>query len=88
MPIIPIPQGFTDAVNAAFVLKLQADASASAQTDAQAEVAKAQALLDAATNTAKSDSQALNQGRIQLEALLDAYLTVGGTLPTETAPPA
>lgn len=92
-----IPAGFTDAVNAAFALKIQADASAAtlaseqaafaqAQAAAQAQIAAAQASLDAASTQATADAQALDIGRKQLEALEDAYLTVGGALPAGAMP--
>jgi ABC-type Na+ efflux pump permease subunit len=83
-----IPQGFIDSVNATFALKVTADASAAAAATQAAAVAEAQAALSAANAQASADAAALNTSRQQLEALDDAYLTVGGTLPDTSVSPA
>ena len=73
-------QGISDAISNLDSLKAKADADQQALATAQSQVANL-------TPQAAASKAALDQGRQQLEALLDAYYTVGGALPTPAPAP-
>lgn len=97
IPMPEVPQGFQDAVTHAFALKVVAEASnaqvtsdAAALTtvtaDANAKITAAQTLVDKSKAQAAIDAANLDQSRKALEALEEAYLVVGGTLPPAPVP--
>lgn len=85
-----VPQGLTDALNAALAAKDAADAAVVNKQNTAAAAAAAKAADDAAAQDLTNKAEALDQARQKLEAVEDAYLAPGATLPDPTppAPPA
>ncbi len=81
-----IPQPLADALNAALQARADVDAATAAKQTSDAALSAATADNDRAASDLASKTDILNAARTQLEALEDAFLRPGGTLPSASSP--
>ena len=81
------PQSVTDALNALQTQKDVADASSTAKATTAAALTSAQAADTQAATTLTQAGADLGTKRLQLEAILDSFYTVGGVIAPVVPPP-
>lgn len=84
--MLQIPQGLQDVIQDGLQKRADVDASQAADVQADAALAAAQAAKQQTAADLAAKKDALNAARVRIDAVFDAFLQVGGTLPADPTP--